>query len=169
MSDAVSTTNDRPLTAADVGQIENADQLVNFFARLGYNVDQSIRLDHAALGVDSADLRQQILAIRRVGEDPADGDIVIYLFEVRSVTVALTQAIARRFRDRPESALLVLTKDYETLDFVLVERELAAGKKIGSGFRQIIRPRTLKVNRRNPDLISLRVLRRFTFTEADAD
>ncbi|QLQ05958.1 MAG: hypothetical protein HZY76_07745 [Anaerolineae bacterium] len=41
---------------------------------------------------------------------------------MRALTVALTQALARRFRDRPEDALLVLTRDYETLDFVLVER-----------------------------------------------
>ncbi len=52
---------------------------------------------------------------------------------MRALTVALTQALARRFRDRPEDALLVLTRDYETLDFVLVERELAAQKGSGRG------------------------------------
>ena len=127
MLDTVQTTNDCRLTAARVGQIENAEQLVAFFAALGYNVDRSIKIDHGTLGMDNADLRQQIQRIRRVGEDPADGNIVIYLFEVRSVTVALTQTIARRFRERTEDALLVLTKDYETLDFVLLERELATG------------------------------------------
>ena len=61
-----------------------------------------------------------------------------------------------------------MTKDYETLDFVLVERELTAGKKLGGGIRQIIRPRTLTVKRRNPTPVDLRVLKRFTFTETDA-
>ena len=95
------TTNDIQLTAADIGQIENAKQVDGLFARLGYDVSDAIDLNHAALGVDSEDLRQQIKRIRRVGEDPVDGDIVIYLFETRSVTVALTQTIARRFRERP--------------------------------------------------------------------
>ena len=161
-------TNDLPLTAARIGQIENADQLVAFFSELGYNVDRSIKIDHATLGMDSADLRQQIQRIRRVGEDPADGNIVIYLFEVRSVTVSLTQTIARRFRERTEDALLVLTKDFETLDFILLEREVAAGTRLGSGLRQIIRPRSLTVNRRNPDPVALRVLKRFTVTEEDS-
>ena len=162
------TTNDIQLTNTDVGQLEDADQVVHFFARLGYNVDHNILLDHAALGMDTADLRQQLKQMRLVGKDPVESDIVIYLFQVRSVTVALTQQIARRFRERPENALLVLTSDYESLDFVLVERELTAGKRLGSGLRQVIRPRTLTVNRRKRDPVALRVLKRFTFTEADA-
>ena len=120
-------TNDVQLTAGDIDVLENAEQVVHFFAHLGYDVDQNIALDHTSLGMDSEDLRQQIRSIHLIGKDPEDEEIVIYLFEVRSVTVALTQTLARRFRERPESALLVLTKDYETLDFVLVERELAAG------------------------------------------
>ncbi len=161
------TINDIPLTADDIGQLVNADQVVHFFARLGYDVDESIPLDHAALGMDSETLRHEIRNIRLVGRDPEDADIVIYLFEVRSVTVALTQTIARRFRERMEYAFLVLTADYENLDFVLVEREVAAGKKLGGGLKQVIRPRTLSVDRRNPTPVQLRVLRRFTFTEAD--
>jgi hypothetical protein len=162
-------TDDIRLTMADIGQIENAQQVDRFFAGLGYNVDDAINLGHAALGMESADLRQQIRQIRRVGQDPADGEIVIYLFEVRSVTVTLTQAITRRFRERPESVLLVLTKDYETLDFVLVEREVAPSKSRTAAQRQIIRPRALTVSRRNPTPVELRVLKRFTFTEGDSD
>ncbi|HSN74397.1 MAG TPA: Eco57I restriction-modification methylase domain-containing protein, partial [Anaerolineae bacterium] len=160
-------TNDRPLTAAHVGQIANADALTAFFAELGYDVTRSLKLDHAALGLDSVDLRQQIRSIRRIGEDPVDGTLVLYLLEARSVTVSLVQAIARRFRERTEDALLVLTKDFETLDFVLLERELAARGGLGSGYRQVIRPRTLLVQRRNPGPVALRVLKRFTVTEED--
>ncbi|MBP8109142.1 MAG: Eco57I restriction-modification methylase domain-containing protein [Caldilineaceae bacterium] len=167
MADSISTTNDLQFTAADIGQLENADQVVHFFARLGYDVNDSLPVDHAALGLDTVDLRQQIHAIRRVGADPVDGDVIVYLLEARSVTVALTQQIARSFRERPESALLILTEGYEKLDFVLVERELAQSKRMGSSLRQVIRPRSLTVNRRNPGRVDLRVLQRFTFTEAD--
>ncbi len=172
--DAASLTNDRRLTAEHIGQLTDAARVVAFFAHLGYDADRAIPLDHASLGLDSADLRQQIRRIQRVAEspagDPAESRIVVYLFEARSVTVSLVQAIARRFRERTEDALLVLTRDYEALDFVLLERELAAGRsKLGGGLRQLIRPRSVTVRRRNPSAVALRVLRRFTVTEEDAD
>jgi hypothetical protein len=46
----------------------------------------------------------------------------VYLFELKSVTIATTQGIVRAFRNRPGDYLLVLTDDYQRLDFVLVER-----------------------------------------------
>ncbi len=41
---------------------------------------------------------------------------------LKSVTVAHTRALARAFRHRAGNFLLVLTSDYETIDFVLLER-----------------------------------------------
>lgn len=158
--------NDLQLTKEDIGQLENVEQLIHFFARLDYDVDDAIAVDHATLGMDSEDLRQQIKRIHRLASD-LDQDLIIYLLEVRSVTVSLTQTIARRFRERTEETLLVFTKDYEQLDFVLLDREIAKGKTLGKALKQIIRPRSLTVNRRNPDPVAMRVLKRFTFTEAD--
>jgi len=159
-------TNDRQLSPEDVGQLENVGQLIHFFAQLGYDVDDAIPLDHAALGLDTEDLRQQIRHIHRIASD-ADEDLIVYFFQVRSVTIALRQTIARRFRERTEEALLVLTTEFESLDFVLLDKELTKGKTRGKAFTQIIRPRSLTVNRRNPQPVTLRVLKRFTFTEAD--
>lgn len=159
-------TNDRQLTKEDIGQLENVAQIIHFFAQLGYDVDDAIPLDHASLGMDSEDLRQQIRQLHRIASDP-DEELIVYFLHVRSVTVALTQTIARRFRERVEDSLLVLTKDFETFDFVLLDKELAKGTTRGKALRQIIRPRALTVNRRNPDPVALRVLKRFTFTEAD--
>ncbi len=158
--------NDLQLTKEQVGQIENVAQLIHFFATLGYNVDDAIPLNHALLGLDSEDLQQQIRQIHRIASDP-DGDLVIYLFVVRSVTVALSHTIARRFRERTEDALLVLTTEFESLDFVLLQKKIEKGTARGKSLRQIIRPRPLTVNRRNPDPVALRVLKRFTYTEAD--
>ena len=159
-------TNDIQLTNEDIGQLENVEQLMHFFARFGYDVDDAIPLDHAALGLDTEELRQQIRHIHRLASDP-DEELIIYFLQLRSVTVALTQAIGRRFRERTEEALLVLTQDFESLDFILLEKELAASKARGRSLRQIIRPRSLTVNRRDPGPVARRVLNRFTFTEAD--
>ena len=107
--------------------------------------------------------------IELIGKDPVDGDIIIYLFEVRSVTAKLRNDIARRFRERSEKALLVLTQDYEELEFVLLERLLSKGQSRRTAVKQVIRPIPLMVNRLRPDAMPLRVLKRFTFTEEDAD
>ena len=115
--------NDVELTTNDIRQLENADEIAHFFAKLRYDVDSRVNIsDYAVLGLGSADLRQQIHRIELIGHDPEDGDITIYLLEVRSVTAKLRNDIARRFRDRPESALLVLTKDYEQLEFVMLQK-----------------------------------------------
>ncbi len=42
------------------------------------------------LGMGSEDMRQHIHKIELIGKDPEDGDISIYLFEVRSVTAKFT-------------------------------------------------------------------------------
>ena len=161
--------NDLQLTASDIRQLESADEITRFFARLGYDVDGRINIpDYTALGLGSADLRQQIRKIELIGADPEDGDITIYLLEVRSVTAKLRNDIARRFRDRPENALLVLTKDYEQLEFVLLERVVSRSQNRGQTLKQTIRPIPLTINRLNPEPVALRVLKRFTFTEEDA-
>jgi hypothetical protein len=116
----------------------------------------------------SEDMRQHIHKIELIGKDPEDGDISIYLFEVRSVTAELRNDIARRFRERPENALLVLTKDYEALEFVMLERVLSRSQSRRAALKQAIRPIPLMVNRLHPTPVALRVLRRFTFTEEDA-
>lgn len=83
--------------------------------------------------------------------------------------VADRQALARALRNASGDFLLVLTSDYESLDFVLLERILPAeAGDDGLGRRQVIvRPRTLTVDRHNPGPVAPRVLRRFSYTEID--
>ena len=161
--------NDEQLNASDIRQLENADEIAHFFAKLRYDVDQRTNIpDYAVLGMGSEDMRQHIHKIELIGKDPVDGDISIYLFEVRSVTAKLRNDIARRFRERPENAILVLTKDYEELEFVLLERLLSRSQSRRIALKQAIRPIPLMVNRLHPKPVALRVLKRFTFTEEDA-
>jgi hypothetical protein len=162
--------NDEPLNTGDIRQLENADEIAHFFAKLRYDVDQRTNIpDYGALGLGSADMRQHIHKIELIGRDPIDQDISIYLFEVRSVTAKLRNDIARRFRERSEKALLVLTQDYEEIEFVLLERLLSESQSRRTALKQVIRPIPLMVNRLHPDAVPLRVLKRFTFTEEDAD
>ncbi|MDX2136480.1 MAG: hypothetical protein SF123_00170 [Chloroflexota bacterium] len=161
--------NDEPLDSSNIRQLENADRVAGLFHHLRYDITERTNIpDYTVLGMSGEDMRQHIQKIELIGKDPADGDIVIYLFEVRSVTAKLRNDIARRFRERPENALLVLTRDYQELEFVLLERVVSRSQSRRAALKQAIRPIPLTVNRLNPDPIALRVLKRFTFTEEDA-
>jgi hypothetical protein len=79
--------NDVQLNASDIRQLENADEIVHFFAKLRYDVDQRINIpDYTVLGMGSEDMRQHIHKIELIGKDPVDGDIRLCL-QTRSRSV----------------------------------------------------------------------------------
>ena len=164
-------TDDRNISVADVQTLVTRDGVVAFFAALGYRTDSRQSQSVSAMGITAGPLSRQIKHIERIavhddGAEPMD----LYLIELTSVTIAATQGLARALRNRAGNYLLVLTDDYERLDFVLLQRSLPGTPASPMTARQVsVRPRILTVNRRNPSQVQLRVLRRFTYTESDAD
>ncbi|MXY19946.1 MAG: N-6 DNA methylase [Dehalococcoidia bacterium] len=164
-------TEDKDISTADVQTLSTRDSVSAFFATLGYRTDSRQPQDVSAMGITAESLSRQIKYIERVavhddGAEPLD----LYLIELNSVTVAATQGLARSLRNRVGNFLLVLTDDYERLDFVLLERSLPSFSTSRMSTRGVtVRPRTLTVSRRDPSQVQLRVLRRFTYTEADSD
>lgn len=165
---------DEDLRREDIQLLASCDALAAFFARLGYDTNYRLTQSAAAMNITGDTLNTSIKHIERLASQ--DGGLFeVYIFELTSVTVAATQGIVRAFRNRPGDYLLVLTDDYVRLDFVLVERytqPLPPGAdqlSLGIGARTTVgvRPRVLTVQRRNPDQVALRVLRRFSFTESD--
>ena len=164
---------DYELSREDIQLLSSRDALAAFSAKLGYDTNDRLVQNVAAMGFTSDNLKSAITHIERLASQDARM-FEVYLFELKSVTVANTQSIVRAFRNRPGDYLLVLTDDYQRLDFVLVERYSAEFPKqqetfgFPSASKQVgVRPRVLTVNRRNPDEVALRVLRRFTYTEGD--
>ncbi len=167
---------DLELSREDIQLLSSRDALAAFFAKLGYDTNDRLIQNVAAMGFTRDSLKSAIIHIERLASQDARL-FEVYLFELKSVTVANTQGIVRAFRNRPGDYLMVLTDDYQRLDFVLVERYTAelsrsqpqetfsmnpsVPKQVG------IRPRVFTVNRRNPDDVALRVLRRFSNTESD--
>ncbi len=163
---------DLDLTREQIQSLSSAEALAAFFAHLRYPADTHLPMTTEALGL-SGDLARSVRRVERLAS-VEDGALEIYLFELKSVTVTHTRVLARNFRDRAGNYLLILTDDYDRLDFVLLERILPGGNGQGKGTSIsrkgiTIRPRVLTVDRRNPDRVALRVLRRFTFTEFDLD
>ncbi len=164
---------DYELSREDIQLLSSRDALAAFFAKLGYDTNDRLVQNVAAMGFTSDNLKSAITHIERLASQDARM-FEVYLFELKSVTIANTQGIVRAFRNRPGDYLLVLTDDYQRLDFVLVERYSAESPRpqetfgLPSASRQVgVRPRILTVTRRNPNEVALRVLRRFSYTESD--
>jgi len=157
---------DLDLTPADIQTLANADALAAFFARLGYDTNARTVQTPGNLGITAEGTLRPIRRIELLADQ--EELFQVYLFELASVTIAQTRALARTFRNRAGNFLLVLTSDYEHLDFVLLERFLPPAADGTIGERQVgIRPRVLTVERRKPGRRDLRVLRRLTWTESD--
>jgi type I restriction-modification system DNA methylase subunit len=157
---------DVELTPHDIQSISSPDAVAAFFVKLGYDTAARTNQTVANLAIPETAARP----IKRI-ELVADHKklLQVYLFELTSVTVAEIKALARAFRNRAGQFLLVLTSDYEFLEFILLDREfsdLKAPTTISTAQPTLVQ-RRFSVDRRRPTAIHLRVLRRFTWTEAD--
>jgi hypothetical protein len=155
------------LKAEDVQVLSDADGVAAFFGRLGYNTNGRTIQTPANLGITGESLVRRIRKVELIADD--DGLFQVYLFQLPTLTLADARALAAAFRNRAGNSLLVLTANFDRLDFVLVEKYLPSGENgRGIALTQIkVRPRTLSVERRKPEPAQLRVLRRFTWTASD--
>jgi hypothetical protein len=152
----------------DIQALKSPDAIAALFAKLRYNTNARTMQTAGNLGITAETTIRPVKKIELIADQ--EGLFQIYLFELQSVTVAHTRALARAFRNRAGNYLLILTSDYEHLDFVLLEKYLPVDGADGSGLgqRQVgIRPRVVTVERLKPTVIHLRVLRRVTWTESD--
>jgi hypothetical protein len=159
---------DLDLGRQDIQSLSAAEAITAFFARLGYNTEARTTQTPGNLGITADSASRPIKKIELIADQ--EGLFQVYLFELQSITVAHTRALARAFRNRAGNYLLVLTSDYDRLDFVFLERDLprAGGREqLLTEKQSAIRPRVLTIERRNPTPIQLRVLRRLTWTESD--
>ena len=155
------------LKTEDIQSLSSREALAAFFGALGYNTETRIKQTAANLGIAAENVAREIKHIEQLAAH--DGLLHVYLFELDSVTVALTNALSRAFRNKQGNYLFVLTSDYERIDFVLVEKTLPiAGDGLNIGEKQVtVLPHVLTINRRKPSRRELRILRRFTYTESD--
>lgn len=159
---------DVDLRKHQVQDLSSPDAVAAFFAGLGWDTSARTPQTPANLGIGAQTLLDQIRHCELIADH--EELLQVYLFELTSLTVAATRGLARAFKNRAGNFLLVLTADYERIDFVLLERFVPEGASptatIGRKSADI-RPRILSVERRNPGKVEMRVLRRFTYTAGD--
>src|SRR6059058_2440517 len=105
---------DLELSREDIQDLSSRDALAAFFAKLGYDTNDRLVQNVAAMGFASDNLKSAITHIERLASQ--DGRMFeVYLFELKSVTIANTQGIVRTFRNRPGDYLLyspTITSDW---------------------------------------------------------
>jgi hypothetical protein len=160
MDDAPNNFLDIDLTIQDIQSLNNAQALLAFFTRLRYQTSAYMQQTPANLGITADSIIRPIKKIELIADQ--EGLFQVYLFELTSVTVAHTRSLTSSFRNRAGNYFLILTSDYERLDFVLIEKYLpvSTGSVSGFGQKQIgIRPRVLTLERKKPSPIDMRVIR----------
>lgn len=156
---------DLELSMQDIQSLNCADALASLLARLGYNTTVRTVQTAGNLSLSEAVARP----IKRIELLSRDDLLQVYLFEVKSVTVAGIRSLASAFRNLAGRFLFIVTADYEDLDFILLDREVSAPQDGGLAIPQVaLNPLRFGVDRRRPTVVHLRVLRRFTWTEPSA-
>ena len=156
---------DKEVKTKHVQSLNSRDAVASFFSFLGYDVGERTEQRPENLGVTADSLKNSITHIENIATQ--EEQLRVLLVELKSVTVAHTRTLLNSLRNLAGDFLLVLTSDYEEIDFVLLQR-IAPEDGGGRGQKQVkARPRVLTVQRRNPRRVALRVLRRLTYTETD--
>src|SRR2546425_11976240 len=113
---------DIELTRQDIQDLYSLDAIAAFFTKLGYNTASRTPQTAANLAIADA-VAREINKIELLANH--EGFFQVYGFELKSITVANIKGLARAFRNRAGNFLLVLTSDYEYVEFVLLDREIA--------------------------------------------
>ena len=107
------------MTPQDIQSLHDGDSVAAFLTRLGYDTRARIPQTAANLGIPEP-VQKRIKRIELLADH--DKFLQIYLFELKSVTVADIKAIGRAFRDKAGNFLFVITSDYDFIEFVLLDR-----------------------------------------------
>src|SRR5260370_17641247 len=91
---------DYELSREDMQLLSSRDALAAFFAKLGYDTNDRLVQNVAAMGFTSDNLKSAIIHIERLASQHARL-FEAYLFELKSLTIANTQAILPPSPTRP--------------------------------------------------------------------
>jgi hypothetical protein len=166
MSKTVPHSTDIDLTSKDFAELSSPDAIAGLLAKLGYDTSSRALLTPDAVGL----VGESAGAVKRIellSEDPERFLRVVFA-QSRSLTARFRNDLARALARTNPDHLLILASDFDTLEFVFLDKRKHQYKGPAGGERIQVVPKTISVNRRNATRLDLRTLRRFTWTCADA-
>jgi hypothetical protein len=158
-------TTDLDLSTTSVASLTSADGVAAFFTSLGYRTDVRKPLSAEAIGL-AGDAAAPIREIELVAEDD-DGFMRVVLVHLKSLTAKSRTDLARVLGRTNVDHLLVLTSDFATLEFVLLDKRRRETRGPAGGQRIQVVPLVFAVDRKGVASKELRTLRRFTWTSRD--
>ena len=159
-------TTDIDLTGKDVAELASPDAITALLTKLGYDTADRTPLSPEAVGL-SGESASPIKRIELLSEDPEQFLRVVFA-QSKSLTAKVRNDLVRVLGKSNLDHLLILASDFDTLEFVFLDKRKKEQKGPGGGERIQIVPKTFKVDRRNSTPLERRILRRFTWTCKDA-
>jgi hypothetical protein len=144
-----------------ISRLTSADAVAAFFRELGYDTAKRERLTPEGLRLGETAKTVQDLELLSESDD---GFLRVVFGQLRSVTAKARADLVRAFaRDASQADyLLVLTSDFDAIEFVLIERESRDGNRPGV----TVSHHSFVVPRRWPQTM-VRIVRRLTWTMDD--
>ncbi len=159
-------TTDVDLSAKEVTELASPDAITAFLAKLGYDTADRTALSPEAVGL-SGESASAIKKIELLSEDSEQFLRVVFA-QPKSLTAKVRNDLVRVLGKSNVDHVLILASDFDTLEFVFLDKRKREQKGPAAGERIQVVPKTISVNRRNPTRLDLRTLRRFTWTCPDA-
>lgn len=156
---------DLNLTPKDFQGLTSADALAGFFSSLGYDTSPRKSLTAESIGL-SGDSAAPVRAIEVLSED-VEGFLRVVFVHLRSLTAKSRNDLARVLGRTNVDHLLILTSDFDTLEFVLLDKRRRASRGPVEVQRIQVVPLSLAVARKAVGARQLRTVRRFTWTGRD--
>ncbi len=162
-------STDIDLTDKDIGGLASLDAIATFLTNLGYDTAARRPLTPESVGLDAG----TVGAIKRIdllAQDAEDGGpfLRVVFVQPASLTGRLRAGLVRALGKSTVDHVLILSPDFETIEFVLIDKPKSQiAKAAGIGLRSPV-PRSFVVNRRLPTAANRRTLRRLTWTCQDA-
>lgn len=156
---------DLNLTPKDLQGITSADALAAFLTALGYDTGNRKSLTPESIGL-SGESAAPVRAIEVLSED-AEGFLRVVFVHLRSLTAKSRNDLARVLGRTNVDHLLVLTSDFDTLEFVLLDKRRRQSRGPVEVQRIQVVPLSLAVARKGVGTRQLRTIRRFTWTGRD--
>ena len=158
-------TTDLDLTPARIAKLSSADALAEFFTALRYRTDARKPLSPEAIGL-AGDAAAPIRDIEVLAEDE-EGFMRVVFVRIRSLTAKSRNDLVRVLGRTNVDHLLVMTSDFGSIEFVLLDKRRRENRGPTGGQRIQVVPLVFAVDRKGIGTKELRTLRRFTWTSRD--
>jgi hypothetical protein len=124
---------DRDLTTKDLAGLTSADALAAFLSRLGYDTSRRTVLTASALGL-TGDTVASIRSIEILSEDE-DGFLRVLFAQPRSLTAKVRHDLTRILGKSNDDFLVILSANFDTLEFMLIDKKTKEQAGPGGGYR----------------------------------